>query len=88
MIAVLVLLAMVVLRLVVLGGLAWALLPRGRSCPACGAETVAVERTGLVRMVPGVTRRWCMVCGWSWYRKIRLAESLPITLQHRLKSRV
>jgi hypothetical protein len=88
MIAVLVLLALVALRAVVLGGLAYALLPAGRGCPACGAETVALERTGLVRVLPGIARRWCMTCGWSWYRKTRLAESLPITLQHRLKSRV
>ncbi|MFI5280821.1 MAG: hypothetical protein ACHQU1_10010 [Gemmatimonadales bacterium] len=78
MIAVLVLLALVVLRLVVLGGLAWALLPRGRTCPACGAETVALERTGLVRMVPGVTRRWCVECGWSWFRKVgRRSPAVP-----------
>lgn len=75
MVAVLVLLALVVLRLIVLGLLAYALVPRGRSCPACGDETLALERTGLVRMLPGVTRRWCVACGWSWFRKIQPART-------------
>jgi hypothetical protein len=80
MIAVLVLLGLVVVRLLVLGGLAYALLPRGRSCPACGAETLVLERTGVVRMLPGIARRWCMACGWSWFRKLRATpppRSLP-----------
>jgi hypothetical protein len=69
MIAVLVLLALVALRVVLVFGFALVLIPSGRVCPACGGETLALERTGLVRLLPGVCRRWCMACGWSWYRK-------------------
>ena len=75
MVAVLVLLALVALRLIVLGLLAYALVPGGRSCPACGEETLALERTGMVRMLPGVARRWCMACGWSWFRRIQPARA-------------
>ena len=64
-----VLLAAVVLRILFLAGFAYLLIPRGRTCPACGADTVAIEATGLVRLLPGIGRRWCMACGWSWYRK-------------------
>lgn len=73
MVAVLVLLALVVVRLVVLGALAWVLIPAGRQCPACGAETLALQRTGALRWLP-VTRRWCVGCGWSWFRKLEAAR--------------
>ncbi len=69
MIAVIVLLGFVVLRILVIGGIAWLLVPPGRRCPACGAETVALERRGMGRLLPGIQRRWCVACGWSWYRK-------------------
>jgi hypothetical protein len=68
-IAVLVLLGFVVLRVLVIGGIAYLLIPPGRTCPACGAVTVALERRGLARFLPGIQRRWCVECGWSWFRK-------------------
>ncbi|MDO8665059.1 MAG: hypothetical protein Q7J79_00485 [Gemmatimonadales bacterium] len=64
-----VLLAAVVLRAILVAGFACVLIPRGRKCPACGADTVPIHATGLVRLLPGIGRRWCMTCGWSWYRK-------------------
>ena len=69
MVAVLVLLALVLVRLLVMGALAWVLIPAGRTCPACGAETVALQRTGALRWLPGIARRWCVDCGWSWFRR-------------------
>ena len=75
-IAVLVLLGLVALRLLILGGVAFLLIPAGRRCPACGGETIALERAGWVRMLPGVARRWCMHCGWSWLRKQKAGEPL------------
>ena len=69
MIAVLVLLALVVLRVLLVAGFALVLIPVGRVCPACGAETVPLERTGLARLMPRIERRWCVACGWSWFRK-------------------
>ena len=76
MLAVVVLMALVLLRVVLLFAIAYLLVPHGRRCPACGAETVPLRRTGLVRLVPGVERRWCLACGWSWFRK-RLAAAAP-----------
>ena len=76
MVAVLVLLALVVLRVLVLSGIAFLLIPAGRRCPACGAETVALQRRGLARCLPGIQRRWCVECGWSWFRK-RSPVSVP-----------
>ena len=72
MITVLVLLGFVVLRVLAICGIAYLLIPPGRLCPACGAATVALERRGIARLLPGVVRRWCVACGWSWFRR-RLA---------------
>jgi len=77
MLAVVVLLALVVLRVLILGALAFALVPRGHRCPACGAETVALERAGLVRLLPGIARRWCVDCGWSWFRRFHHMSLFP-----------
>lgn len=71
----LVLLGFVVLRVLALCGIAWLLIPPGRLCPACGAETVALERRGVARLLPGVQRRWCVECGWSWFRRRVVAAS-------------
>jgi hypothetical protein len=65
----LVLLGFVALRILVIGGLAYLLVSPGRMCPACGAQTVALQRRGLARYLPGIQRRWCVECGWSWFRK-------------------
>ena len=75
MITVLVLLGFVVLRVLAICGVAYLLIPPGRLCPACGAETVALERRGIARLLPGVVRRWCVACGWSWFR--RRVTALP-----------
>lgn len=64
-----VLLAAVVLRVILVAGFAYVLIPRGRKCPACDAETVPIQTMGLIRILPGIGRRWCTACGWSWYRK-------------------
>jgi len=66
----------VVLRLIFIAGIAYLLVPQGRHCPACGAETIPLQRTGLVRTLPGIERRWCIACGWSWFRK-RAAPTPP-----------
>lgn len=66
----------VVLRLACIAGIAYLLVPKGRHCPACGAETIPLQRTGLARAFPGIERRWCIACGWSWFRK-RAAATPP-----------
>ena len=78
MLAVAVLLALVVVRTLVVAGVAFLLIPAGGRCPACGGDTVALQRAGFARLLPGVVRRWCMACGWSWYRKVdRASEPTP-----------
>ena len=69
-----VLLCLVLLRLVLVAGFAYVIIPRGRRCPACTAETVPLQSTGLMRLLPGIGRRWCMACGWTWYRKHPLPQ--------------
>jgi hypothetical protein len=87
MIAVVVLLALVLLRVVLLCVVAYLLVPAGRFCPACGQETIPLARAGMVRLVPGVERRWCMACGWSWYRKRGAPVVLPPHDESRVRSR-
>jgi len=87
MLAVVVLLALVLLRVLLLCLVAYLLVPAGRYCPACGAETVPLARAGLVRLVRGIERRWCMACGWSWYRKRGAPALLPPHDAPRVRSR-
>jgi hypothetical protein len=69
MVTALVFTGFVLLRVALLVAIAWLLIPRDRGCPACGAVTVPLRRAGLVRLAPGIERRWCLECGWSWFRK-------------------
>ena len=87
MTAVFVLLGFVVLRVLVIGGIAWLLIPPGRRCPACGAETVALERRGIARLLPGIQRRWCVECGWSWFRRKQAVSAAAARLLDGTRSR-
>jgi len=66
MTAVLVLLALVVLRWVLLLFGAALIIRPVRSCPACFRKTVEVRRP-LVRLLAGrwFEWRWCPACGWQ-----------------------
>jgi rubredoxin len=68
----LVLFGFVLVRVAVVSGIIWLLIPSSHRCPACGQDTVPIQRTGLVRLIPGVERRMCTTCGWSWFRRRRL----------------
>lgn len=72
-----VLLATLALRIFLVGFFGYLLIPRSRRCPGCGAETVALAPKGLLRIVRTVERRWCLGCGWSWYRKRLPAVPAP-----------
>ena len=53
-----------------------ALLPTGRECPRCSAETLPI-RSRLLHPLRGFVRsRWCMACGWEGYT--RNAPSAPV----------
>ena len=65
MLIVLVLMATVVLRLAVVIGAVYLLLPRGPVCRACDVEMVRIRNRFLERWLPVLERRWCLECGWS-----------------------
>jgi hypothetical protein len=60
-----VLLATVLLRFGLVAVLTYALLPRGSSCPHCGAQLTLIRNTFLQRVVRLLERRWCLECGWQ-----------------------
>lgn len=64
-----VLLALVAIRVLFVVGFAYVLIPYGRRCPACGAETVPIRSDGPIAFLPSIERRWCVECGWSWFRR-------------------
>jgi hypothetical protein len=74
MVTALVMLGFVLIRVAFVALFAWLLVPRGRACPSCGEVTVRLAARGPARWL-FLERRWCLACGWSWYRK-RL-ESKP-----------
>jgi hypothetical protein len=70
-----VLLALVAIRVVFVLGFAYVLVPYGRCCPACGGETVRIRSDGPIALLPSIERRWCVECGWSWFRRKRPPKS-------------
>jgi hypothetical protein len=65
-----VLLATVLLRLVLVAGVTWLLVPARHACPRCGDDQLArvtSHLAGLVRL----ERRWCLACGWQGVSKAR-----------------
>lgn len=74
-----VLLATVLLRLVLVAGVAWLLVPARHGCPRCGDDQLArvtSRLAGLVRL----ERRWCLTCGWQGVSK----PSAPVPLNHQV----
>jgi len=72
-----VLLATVLLRLVLVAGAAWLLVPARHRCPRCGDDQLArvtSRLAGLMRL----ERRWCLACGWQGVSK----PSAPVPLDH------
>lgn len=60
-----VLFATVLLRLAMIVGVAYFLVPRGPLCPHCQVEMLPLRHAVLDRVLPGLQRRWCMECGWN-----------------------
>lgn len=63
------------------------LLPGGRSCPACDAETIPLEMglphrlCGALFFLGKVRRRWCPECAWDGFVRRSLE---PVFLQRPL----
>lgn len=78
MTAVLVLLGLSVLRIVVLVLGAAMVVHHVRECPACGRDTVAVQRRWLEIAGDRYEWRWCPVCGWEGVaRRDRATNARP-----------
>jgi hypothetical protein len=60
-----VLFATVLLRLAMVLGVAYFLVPRGPACPHCDMDMLPVRHALLDRCLPGLQRRWCLSCGWN-----------------------
>lgn len=46
------------------------ILPDGIRCPQCDAETMRVEPSRLMRLLPRFRSSWCLVCGWHGVHRI------------------
>lgn len=65
MILVLVFLALVLIRLVVMGLFLLLILSVGPDCPACGCDTLLVRSPRTLRHIRWLERRWCLGCEWE-----------------------
>ena len=63
-----VLMVTVLLRVVLVLGAVWWLIPRRARCPHCAQETSALAYPRGLGLV-GVQYRWCMACGWTGLSK-------------------
>ncbi|HSM36224.1 MAG TPA: hypothetical protein VK837_07505 [Longimicrobiales bacterium] len=64
-VVVLVFAGLVLLRVVLVGAGAMAIIRPVRSCPACFHDTVPVRKPLLQRIAPAFEWRWCPSCGWE-----------------------
>ncbi len=46
------------------------ILPDGIRCPQCDAETMRVEPSRIMRLLPSFRSSWCLVCGWHGVHRI------------------
>lgn len=74
-----VLLATVLLRLALVLGVIWLLVPRRRHCPRCGGDELTRVTSRLARLLY-LERRWCLACGWEGVSK----PTVTVPLDHRV----
>ena len=46
------------------------ILPDGIRCPQCDAETMRMEPSRVMRLLPSFRSSWCLVCGWHGVHRI------------------
>lgn len=78
-----VLFATVLLRLAMILGVAYFLVPRGPLCPHCQVEMLPLRHPVLDRVLPGLQRRWCMECGWNGVVRRVAAGASKLAARHR-----
>jgi hypothetical protein len=66
--AVAVLLATVLLRVALVLGVIWLLIPRRRRCPRCGEVQLSRVASTAARLLR-LEHRWCLDCGWEGVSK-------------------
>jgi rubredoxin len=59
-----VLFATVLLRLALVLGVIWALIPTRRRCPRCGEDYLSAVSSRVAGFL-GLQWRWCLACGWE-----------------------
>ena len=80
MLVVAVLLVTVLMRMAMIGAVAYLLLPQGPLCPHCGVEMLAIRNRFFDRLVPALERRWCLECRWNGVvRRVRSAPTRRYT---------
>ncbi|MBI2537395.1 MAG: hypothetical protein HYW06_10640 [Gemmatimonadetes bacterium] len=70
-----VLMATVLLRLALVLGVIWLLIPRRRRCPRCGDDELSRVSSRLARLLH-LERRWCLACGWEGVSKPTVSAPL------------
>src|SRR3989442_4700150 len=84
MLVVAVLLTTALMRVAIIGAVAYLLLPQGSLCPHCGVEMVAIRNRFFDRLLRALQRRWCLECGWNGVvRRVRSARSPTTPFQPR-----
>lgn len=63
-----VLLATVLLRVALVLGAIWLLIPRRHRCPRCGGDDLSRVTSKPARLLL-LERRWCLGCGWEGLSK-------------------
>lgn len=64
LLVVMVLMATVLLRVALVLGAMWLLVPPRRSCPQCRNEALVRVASRAARLLR-LERRWCLACGWQ-----------------------
>jgi hypothetical protein len=63
------------LLLLLLVGYVW--MPRGKTCPCCGEETLRLRCAWLHALRDRVHLRWCLECGWEGFTRSGVGRRAP-----------
>lgn len=72
-----VLFATVLLRIALVLGIIWLLIPPRRRCPRCAEDGLSAVASRAARLL-GLEWRWCLACGWQGLSKRPPATPAPV----------